>query len=280
LYIEEIERLNKSNKGGDLFSSKEKIEELNKKEKEKIILNQIIKTLKQTIKQFEKKMADSLLNEQKMKKEIESLKRQLAFHNDKLQFEMTMKKAEEMKNKTMKMASKPQLTVTSGSFIEKEVSVRTKTNSKDKSTDISKPDLTLSKIISKKRNYSDNNPNMKDTISSLVPQMTKKRYEKKEKDKDSISLAPTKEGIPLTAEYNNISINLNLHLKNSNNTNISVNTSSSKAPAPGNSSKQLDYKSPNRPKGHGYTIKSVYDTKQVNFFHFLKVLYFLFFIYL
>jgi hypothetical protein len=287
LYIEEIERLNKVLKGGDSihnFSIHNSYNFSSKLEKEKILTNQTIKTLKSTIKHLENKLNEYALNEQKMKKEVESLKRQLSFHNEKLQFEMTMRKAEEMKNKTLKMASKPHFAITSGSFIEKEISVRTKTNSKDKSNEFMKPDLTLSRLFSKKRNYSDNNPNFKESFSgltgtSLISHMTKKRYEKREKTDSSSQVgmphnpinAPINSpvNVPPTPEFNNISINLNLHLKNANSTNINLNTSSAlnDLNRSQNQKPKVDYKSPNRPKeSKGYSQingKSVSDTKQV-----------------
>jgi hypothetical protein len=288
LYIEEIERLNKILKGGDSnisnLSFHNSYNFSSKFEKEKFLTNQMIKTFKSTIKHLEHKLNECVVNEQKMKREIESLKRQLSFHNEKLQFEMTMRKAEEMKNKTLKLVSKPHFVTTSGSFIEKEISVRTKTNSKDKSNDFMKPDLTLSRLFSKKRNYSDNNPNFKESFSgstgsSLISHMTKKRYEKREKPEYSSQTGiqhntlntpiNSPVNVPPTPEFNNISINLNLNLKNANSTNINLNNSNAMNEINRNQiqKSKLDYKSPNRPKeSKGYSqinSKSVSDSKPV-----------------
>lgn len=287
LYIEEIERLNKILKGVDSISNISFHNSFNfssKFEKEKILTNQTIKTMKSTIKHLEQRLNECAINELKMKREIESLKRQLSFHNEKLQFEMTMRKAEEMKNKTLKMASKPHFVTTSGSFIEKDILVRTKTNSKDKSNDFKKPDLTLSRLFSKKRNYSDNNPNLKESFSgttgsTLISHMTKKRYDKRDKPESSSQTAilyntlnapiNSPVNVPPTPEFNNISINLNLNLKNTSSTNINLNTSNAlnEINRNHNHKSKLDYKSPNRPKeSKGYSqinSKSVSDSKPV-----------------
>jgi hypothetical protein len=202
LYIEEIERLNKSIQEKnelEISSKQSKFEDFKYKEREKLMNGQAIKKLKVTIKQQDKKISEFYTNEEKLKKEIESLKRQLNFHNEKLQFEMTMKKAEEMKSKKILKADS---------------SFNTKTNSKEKlkKDEFNKSDSKNSKIKKKIRNLSDNNPGSSNIPSNIITNQSlvksNNRYE----------LSKNKE----TVEYNNININLNLNLKNSNNANINV----------------------------------------------------------
>jgi hypothetical protein len=223
LYIEEIERLNKLLKNKIDNKEEDQNNFLLSPQKNSNPQNSqaTIKNLKSTINNLDKKIIEYKINEEKMKKEILSLNRQLSFHNEKLQFDITMKRAEEMKKKTVKYLSKPKLTVTG--TLEDGQSSKTTNNSfnnhtQNNSRDITNDEVSISSTkkinTTKKRNYSDNTPgalNQSMTSISSSTTMFKKRY-----DKD------------ILPEVNNININLNVHLKNSNNANINLNTSSIK----------------------------------------------------
>lgn len=94
LYIEEIERLNyvARERTDTDKSAKEKLEEMNKKDKESQANNLVISNLKNTIKMLEKKLNERALNEEKLRQENDSYKRQIKFYKEKLQIEITAKK--------------------------------------------------------------------------------------------------------------------------------------------------------------------------------------------
>jgi hypothetical protein len=97
-YIEEIDRLNTlvKEKTESEKSVKERLEDLNNREKEKNSLQLLITNLRATNKMLEKKIQEKTQSEEKLKIEVESLKRQIKTYVDKLQIEMTFKKSLEM----------------------------------------------------------------------------------------------------------------------------------------------------------------------------------------
>lgn len=94
LYLEEIDRLNSliRDKNDSEKTAKDKIEELNRKGKDFQTSNFIIVNLKNTIKMLEKKLNERAMNEEKLRIEVDSYKRQIKFYKDKLQIELTAKK--------------------------------------------------------------------------------------------------------------------------------------------------------------------------------------------
>jgi hypothetical protein len=206
LYIEEIERLNYILKEkSEEKTAKERIEELNTLESDITQTQHIISSYKSKINQLEKSLNEKRTNEERMKREIESLRRQIAFSNEKIKFELTNLKAQEMKSKRIKTVVKSKCSPSP--VVDK--SANRKTQSKDSENDnenVLPNTASTAKFAIKKRNLSDNNPSLVSPSSSSVH--FKKRFENKD-----------------NMEVNNININLNLHLKNSSNANINLNGS-------------------------------------------------------
>jgi hypothetical protein len=279
LYIEEIERLNNllKEKNDSTKTAKEKIEEWNKKEKEKLHNLHTIKNLKNNVKQLENRVNVMTVNEAKLKAEIENLNRQIIFYGEKLKMDLLLKKEKEKEANVKKIESlktkmaSPVLNETSDNM---NTSVNNSTNlsnnnSRKETTDAE--NLNISKIINKKRNYSDNNPNPP-TISNIP--MTKKRHENNN----------TNNNKEPSMEVNNININFNVHLKNSNNASINLNhplnsvmenkretTKSTNLPHNAKTISQIDIKSPVKTKStlteHMVKKKvAISDSKNVSIF--------------
>jgi hypothetical protein len=99
LYIEEVERLNflLKEKMEDEKSFKEKLDESNKKEKEKAAAQLQISNLKNSLKTYEKKLEDKTKFEDKLRNENDSLHRQLKFYKEQLETNLNQYKTKNKK---------------------------------------------------------------------------------------------------------------------------------------------------------------------------------------
>lgn len=236
LYIEEVERLKKllKEKSEKEKSAKERIEELNLLEKEKIDNQQLIFTYRAKVNLLERKLSEKTQAEEKMLKEIESLTRQLTFYKDKIKVDIynnqkvitvnkkiggptglhgkSLNTKSNNNNPTLQLKPCPSPMLNHDNE-ETNTSMIINQNSSNNMNENGNDSALKKRMINKKRSVSDNNPTpsgnknintLNPTASSLL---VKKRYE-------------NKEGM----EVNNINITLNMHVKNSNNTNINLNT--------------------------------------------------------
>jgi hypothetical protein len=105
LYIEEVERLNYhlKEKIEDEKSFKEKMEEFNKKEREKSLAQVMINNLKSDKKTLERKLEEKNKIEDKLKNENESLQRQIKFYKDQLETNLALRKSLENQLKKRKI---------------------------------------------------------------------------------------------------------------------------------------------------------------------------------
>lgn len=236
LYIEEVERLNYllEEKIEDEKSFKEKMEEFNKREREKSIAQVMINNLKSDKKTLERKLEEKNKLEDKLKNENESLHRQIKFYKDQLETNLVLRKSLESQLKKRKIFeeinSLNNLAGMSNSFIStsgnnilndnyrsnskdsvtKKVSININTNNNLESNSAGKTTMTsyfsknnlstqnlnnqiqiinsntnnnlselntlsttgsnfnISKILNKKRNYSDNNPSSNPKKSQII----------------------------------------------------------------------------------------------------------------
>lgn len=160
LYIEEIERLNLllQEKKGDPRYIKEKVDEYIRKQKDFETKELLIKTLKQSKINAEQRLSELMNIEDKIKTENESLKRQNKFYQDKLKYYL-----------------QNQIEDISSSQLEEGVAKQNNNNNKNDPSiqslynDQYNPNqsIKIPKKLSKKRNYSDNNPPIQ-TINSKM----------------------------------------------------------------------------------------------------------------
>jgi hypothetical protein len=206
IYIEEIERLNYLLKEkNEEKSANDRIIELNALESDITQSPHLISSYKLKIIQLEKTLNEKKINEDRLNREVESLRRQIKFSNEKIKYELTNLKAQEMKNKRIKAAVKNKCSPSP--VVDKSVTRNAQSKENENDNENNLPNMTsTAKFAYKKRNLSDNNPSLLSPTSSSV--IFKKRYENKE-----------------SMEVSNININLNLHLKNSSTANINLNAS-------------------------------------------------------
>lgn len=170
LYVEEVERLNHllKEKNENEKSTKEKIEDLYRRDREKSSSNQMISNLRNANKNLEKKLNERTIVEEKNKQEINSLRRQLKFYKDKLQIELTMKKTNDNNmNNTLKSGlSNNNLTVNANKFL-------TTSNRTAAEDEESKEKLPLTK----KQSLNEANPSMSSDLTSMTSQSFYKRVD-------------------------------------------------------------------------------------------------------
>lgn len=137
LYIEEIERLNLilQEKKGDPKCIKERVDEYIRKQKDFETKERLIQTLKESKTNLEKKLSNLISHEDKIKSENDSLKRQNKFYQEQLRMYIQKDSNDFSSNNN------------------------NNNNNKNGNNNDNSLSIKLSKKISKKRNYSDNNPN-------------------------------------------------------------------------------------------------------------------------
>ena len=144
LYIQEIERLNilLRDKIECEKINKDKVEEINKREKEFNSMQSLINNLRATNKNLENRLNDKIIIEEKLKNELTSLERQIKFYKEKMQIELIIKKNNEMnKHRVTNRYNDLNTTISDKREI--------------LTVDLSEDDI--SKVGNKKRNHSDNN---------------------------------------------------------------------------------------------------------------------------
>lgn len=148
LYIEEIERLNLliQEKKGDPKYIKERVEEYIQKQKNFETKELLIKTLKESKMNSEQRLAEMMSINEKIKIENESLKRQNQFYQDKLK--LYLQNQSDSNNSQITDAS---------SKLAKNINSNESLQQTQDGLNLNQS-LKLSKIVNKKRNYSDNNP--------------------------------------------------------------------------------------------------------------------------
>jgi hypothetical protein len=144
LYIQEIERLNILLREKIEYEkiNKDKVEEINKREKEFNSMQCLINNLRATNKNLENRLNEKNIVEEKLKNELTSLERQIKFYKEKMQIELIIKKNNEMnKHRVTNRYNDLNTTISDKREI--------------LTVDLSADDI--SRIGNKKRNHSDNN---------------------------------------------------------------------------------------------------------------------------